>query len=69
MRGAALKWFIVYELSDAARDAGVADLNRMIADGALTTTIAARFPLDDIVAAHEMVEAARHLGNVVLDIV
>jgi NADPH2:quinone reductase len=69
VRGAALKWFIVYELSDAARDAGVADLNRMIADGALTTTIAARFPLDDIVAAHEMVEAARHLGNVVLDIV
>ncbi|NNE84582.1 MAG: NADPH:quinone reductase [Alphaproteobacteria bacterium] len=68
VRGAALKWFIVYELSDAARDAGVADLNRMIADGALTTTIAARFPLDDIAAAHEMVEAAQHLGNVVLDI-
>jgi NADPH2:quinone reductase len=68
VRGAALKWFIVYELSDAARDAGVADLNRMVADGALTTTIAARFPLDDIAAAHEMVEAAKHLGNVVLDI-
>jgi NADPH2:quinone reductase len=68
VRGAALKWFIVYELSDVARDAGVADLNRMVADGALTTTIAARFPLDDIAAAHEMVEAAKHLGNVVLDI-
>jgi NADPH2:quinone reductase len=68
VRGAALKWFIVYELSDAARDAGVADLNRMLTDGALTTTIAARFPLDDIVAAHEMVEAAQHMGNVVLDI-
>jgi len=68
VRGAALKWFIVYELSDEARDAGVADLNRMIADGALTTTIAARFPLDDIAAAHEMVEAAKHMGNVILDI-
>jgi len=67
-RGAALKWFIVYELADHERAAGVADLNRMIADGALTTTIAARFPLDDIVAAHEMVEAAKHIGNVVLDI-
>lgn len=67
-RGAALKWFIVYELADHERDAGVADLNRMIADGALTTTIAARFPLDDIVAAHEMVEAAKHMGNVILDI-
>ncbi len=68
VRGAVLKWFIVYELSDQARDAGVADLNRMIADGALTTTNAARFPLDDIAAAHEMVEAAQHIGNVVLDI-
>ncbi len=68
VRGAALKWFIVYELADADRDAGVADLNRMLADGALTTTIAARFPLDDIVAAHEMVEAAKHIGNVVVDI-
>ncbi len=68
VRGAALKWFIVYELADAERDAGVADLNRMLADGALTTTVAARFPLDDIAAAHEMVEAAKHIGNVVLDI-
>jgi len=67
-RGAALKWFIVYELSDSDREAGVADLNRMLADGALATTIAARFPLDDIAAAHEMVEAAQHIGNVVLDI-
>jgi NADPH2:quinone reductase len=67
-RGAALKWFIVYELADHERDAGVADLGRMIADGALTTTIAARFPLDDIAAAHEMVEAAQHMGNVILDI-
>ena len=68
VRGAALKWFIVYELADADRDAGVADLNRMLADGALTTTIAARFPLDNIAAAHEVVEAAKHIGNVVLDI-
>lgn len=67
-RGAILKWFIVYELSDQARDAGVADLNKMLAAGALTTTIAARYPLDDIVAAHEMVQAAKHIGNVVLDI-
>ncbi|MDH3739371.1 MAG: NADPH:quinone reductase [Alphaproteobacteria bacterium] len=68
VRGAALKWFIVYELSDAARAAGIADLNQMIADGALTTTIAASFPLDEIAAAHDMVEAAQHIGNVVLDI-
>jgi hypothetical protein len=34
----------------------------------LQTTIAARFPLDEIVAAHDMVEAARHIGNVIVDI-
>jgi NADPH2:quinone reductase len=67
-RGATLKWFIVYDLADADRDAGIADLNRMLTAGALRTTIAARFPLDEIVAAHEMVEAAQHIGNVVLDI-
>ena len=67
-RGATLKWFIVYDLADAHRDAGVADLNRMLADATLKTTIAAHFPLDDIVAAHEMVEAAQHIGNVVVDI-
>ena len=51
---AALKWFIVYDLSDADRDTGVADLNRMISGGAFTTTIAVRFPFDEIVAVHEM---------------
>jgi NADPH:quinone reductase-like Zn-dependent oxidoreductase len=40
----------------------------MLTTGALQTTIAARFPLDHIVAAHEMVEAAQHIGNVVVDI-
>ena len=67
-RGATLKWFIVYALSDADRDTGIADLNCMLANGALQTTIAAHFQLDDIVAAHEMVEAAQHIGNVVVDI-
>jgi NADPH2:quinone reductase len=67
-RGATLKWFIVYDLTDTERDAGVTDLNRMLADNALQTTIAARFPLHEIAAAHEMVETAQHIGNVVLDI-
>jgi NADPH2:quinone reductase len=65
-RGATLRWFIVYDLADADRNAGIADLNQMLTAGALQTTIAARFQLDDIVAAHEMVEVAQHIGNVVL---
>ncbi len=68
VKWANLKWFIVYTISDAQRDEGVAALNKMLADGALKTTIAKHFSLDDVVAAHQMVEDAKHIGNVVLDI-
>jgi NADPH2:quinone reductase len=67
-RGAELKWFIVYELLDADRETGIAALNAMLAAGTLKTTVAARFPLAEIQAAHRMVEEARHMGNVVLDV-
>jgi NADPH:quinone reductase len=67
-KGATLKWFIVYEILDEERDEGVAELNAMLAEGALTTTIAERYGLDDVVAAHEAVEKATHMGNIVLDI-
>ena len=50
------------------RGPGIAEINAMLADGALKTTIAERFSLDHIVAAHEMVERAAHIGNVVLEI-
>ncbi len=67
-KGATLKWFIVYEINDAQRQAGAAMLNEMVADGGLVTTIAKTFPLEDVRASHEMVEAAKHIGNVVLEI-
>ncbi len=67
-RGATLKWFIVYDLDPTDKAAGVADLNGMLAADKLETIIAARFALNDIAAAHEMVEAASHIGNVVIDI-
>lgn len=63
-----LQWLLVYELTDAQRAAGLGELNAMLADGSLKTTIAERFALDDIVAAHEMVERATHMGNVVLEV-
>jgi len=69
VRGAELKWFIVYELSDHARSTGVKDLNKMLEENALFTTVASSFSLSDIVAAHEMVEDAHHIGNVIINIV
>jgi NADPH:quinone reductase len=67
-KGATLKWFIVYEISDEERDQGVAELNAMLAEGALKTTIAKRYSLDETIAAHEAVEKAAHMGNIVVEI-
>jgi NADPH2:quinone reductase len=67
-KGATLKWFIVYEILDEERDQGVSELNAMLAEGALKTTIAKRFPLDETIAAHEAVEKAAHMGNIVVEI-
>ncbi len=64
----ALKIFLVYELLPADRQACLAQLNDMLARGALQHSIGAVFPLDQVVAAHETVEAGQTIGNVVLDI-
>jgi NADPH2:quinone reductase len=44
------------------------DIVRAMEEGALTHPIAARFPLDDLAAAHEAVESGKLIGNVVVDI-
>lgn len=65
VHGLALRFFIVYELNARQRAAGIAGVHQALADG-LDVKIAARFGLADIVAAHEMVEAGRQVGNVVV---
>jgi NADPH2:quinone reductase len=67
-KGATLKWFIVYEISDEERDQGVAELNAMLSEGALETKIAKRFSLDETIAAHEAVEKAAYIGNIVVEV-
>lgn len=66
--GAAIRFFIVYELSAAARAECEAMLARFLAEGGLIHTIAATMPLTECVAAHELVEAGTAMGNVVLTI-
>jgi len=67
-REATLKWFTVYQIDDGKREAGVSLLNEMLSEGLLETTIAKSFSLDQIRAAHDTVEKAAHIGNVVLEI-
>ena len=64
--GAAIRFFIVYELSAAARAECEAVLARFLAEGGVQHTVAATMPLAGCVAAHELVEAGTAMGNVVL---
>lgn len=61
-----VKFMLVYELTPEARGRAIADITRMLAAGRLIHNVAARFGLDEIVAAHEAVEQGRAIGNVVL---
>jgi NADPH2:quinone reductase len=63
-----LQVFVVYELLPEERDAALRDLAALLENGDLDHAIGARFPLDQIAAAHEAVEGGKVIGNVVIDI-
>jgi NADPH2:quinone reductase len=67
-RNLQLKFFIVYHLSPEDRARAVGTLTRLLARGALQHNVAARLPLDEIAAAHEMVERGEAVGNVVIQV-
>jgi NADPH2:quinone reductase len=66
LSGAAVRFFIVYELCRAARAEGLAQLTRWLADGRLTHAVGAVLPLAAIAEAHDRVQAGGVLGNLVL---
>ena len=63
-----LKFFIVYHLALQDRERAVATLTRLLERGVLRHNVAARLPLAEIAAAHELVESGRTAGNVVLQV-
>ena len=63
-----LRFFIVYNLAPADRAADVELLTGWLRSGSLQHAVAVRLPLDSIAEAHELVEAGRAVGNVVLQI-
>ncbi len=69
VHGIELAVFIVYELASEVRERAIAESARILTDGSFRHVIAAHFPLDRIVEAHEAVESGRLLGNVVVDLV
>ena len=66
VKNARMSFFIVYNLSIDARAHAMRELNAWLEAGSLQHTIALRLPLEQIAHAHEVVEAGRVIGNVVL---
>lgn len=62
------QFFLVYDLTPEERDFALKELNTLLTAGALVHAIGARFPLVDIIKAHEAVELGKVMGNVVIDI-
>jgi NADPH2:quinone reductase len=67
VKQAAMFFFNVYALPEETLRAAKTDLAKMLKATHLRTLIAARFPLDRIVEAHEAVESGRLLGNAVVE--
>jgi NADPH2:quinone reductase len=61
-----LRFFLVYDLLPADREAVIRETSDLLARDALVHSIGAVFPLQEIAAAHERVEAGDGVGNVVL---
>jgi NADPH2:quinone reductase len=68
LNSVSLRLFLVYELSLADRERGLAELIDLLEQGRLIHTVAQRLPLGAIAEAHEIVERGAVMGNVVLDI-
>jgi NADPH:quinone reductase-like Zn-dependent oxidoreductase len=61
-----LRPVLVYEMPDAAKAFAIADLARWVDEADPIFTIAARYPLDRIVAAHQAVERGEKIGQVIV---
>ena len=64
----ALRFFLVYTLTEAQRAAALQVAQEALQSGRLITRIDGRFALDQIAEAHQRVETGAALGNVVIDL-
>lgn len=66
LRGPAVRFFIVYELSDTDRQRGIADVTRWLEQGQVSHLPVATYQLDDIVDAHEKAETGSAAERIVV---
>lgn len=65
-KGVTVRYVQAYILTPEHRRRAIAGVNELLAAHTLRPTIAATFPLEEIAAAHEMVERHEATGNVVV---
>jgi NADPH2:quinone reductase len=63
-----MRWFSVYHLNPAERERAISILQTWLREGWVKHRIAARFPLEQIAAAHAAVEDGQANGNVVVEV-
>jgi NADPH:quinone reductase len=61
-----LKFFLVYLMNPQERARATAEITNMLERGDLLHNVARTYALDDVAAAHEMVESGTAMGNVVI---
>src|SRR5215470_16231378 len=62
-----LQFMLVYELTAEERARAIDDITAMLKANALVHNVAKTLPLADIVAAHQLVESGKAIGNVVME--
>ena len=67
-RNPVVRQVFVYTMPDAAKSQAHADIARWLTQTKPLFAIAARFPLDQVVAAHQTVERGEKIGHVLLEI-
>jgi NADPH2:quinone reductase len=65
LSGAAVRFFIVYELSPTVRAAGIRDLTRWLEEGRLTCDRCHAAP-QRTAEAHEILEQGKVIGNAIV---
>ncbi|SDR22439.1 NADPH2:quinone reductase [Rhizobiales bacterium GAS113] len=58
-----LRLFLVYDVSESDRAAGIAELTRLLEEGRLAHTVARRLRFEDVAEAHDAVERGELIGN------
>jgi NADPH2:quinone reductase len=63
-----LRFFLVYDLRPEERREALESVDALLKADQLVHPIGARFPLEEIAAAHECVEGGKVIGNTVIEL-